>query len=251
MYIHGRDKYFRPCVVLNATKLDVKKYSVEEYIEATIFLMQFAIENVLVNGKAENWLNIIEMGKMGMRELPFKSIVRMSQVLQHVYKCRLFQSYFINPPSSIYYLWKLFRPFLDKVTQTKVCIVKDGVPPELLNLFHPDQLERRYGGTAENVTQYWPPVFPSSAHWTDPQVVSNKKKHKIEVNEQEINNRSESSNSEEAKTEDVIEPVEGLNEDELQEIEREAEELRLKEKEEKRLRRERRRQRRAEREANT
>ncbi len=33
-------------------------------------------------------------------------------------------------------------------------------PPEILNFCHPSQLEQRYGGTAPNVTQYWPPTMP-------------------------------------------------------------------------------------------
>lgn len=33
-------------------------------------------------------------------------------------------------------------------------------PPELLDIVDKSQLERKYGGTAPNVTTFWPPVVP-------------------------------------------------------------------------------------------
>ena len=55
MYVFGRDKFFRPIIILDVTKFDFKRYHIDEYIEATIFLTMFVIEKLLIKGKVENW----------------------------------------------------------------------------------------------------------------------------------------------------------------------------------------------------
>jgi hypothetical protein len=122
--------------------------------------MQFVIENMLIPGKVESWVNLVEMNKQGLTELPLKSLMKLSGVLQDVYKCRLAHSFIINPPSSIYFIWKCFSPFIDKVTQSKIIIVKEGVSEQMMELYYPSQLEKRFGGISDNLEQFWPPVFP-------------------------------------------------------------------------------------------
>lgn len=147
---------------MDVTKVNVKKFTVEEYVEATVFLTEFVIKYMLIPGKVEGWVNIVEMGNWGLSELPLKSLMKISSNLQDVYKCRLANSFIINPPSSIYYIWGLFRPFLDKVTQTKIIIIKEGVSKQMLDIYEPEQLEKRFGGTSDNLITFWPPVFPNS-----------------------------------------------------------------------------------------
>ena len=38
-------------------------------------------------------------------------------------------------------------------------------------MFHPSQLEWKFGGEAENVTSYWPPIFPSNEYGQNPDLV--------------------------------------------------------------------------------
>ena len=160
--MHGRDRYFRPNVILDTTKLDLKIHRIEEYIEASIFFMHFIIEYMLIPGKVENWVNVIDMGKQGLRELPLKAILKFVGVSQKIYKCRLGYSFVLNPPSSIYYIWTCAKPFIDKATQSKVIIENKGYSELMLGLFEPGQVEERFGGTAPNLTVFWPPVFPPS-----------------------------------------------------------------------------------------
>lgn len=137
------------------------------YINTTVFLMQFVMENLVIPGKVENWVNIVEMNHQGITDLPLKSLMKLVGVLQDLYKCRLAHSFIMNPPSSIYYIWKLFSPFIDRVTQSKIIIVKEGVSEEMMKIYEKSQLEKKFGGTSENITEYWPPVFPAETHRID------------------------------------------------------------------------------------
>ena len=154
------------------------------YIDATVFLMQFVVENMIIPGKVENWVNLVEMNHQGLTELPLKSLMKLTGVLQDLYKCRLAHSFIINPPSSIYYIWKLFSPFIDRVTQSKIIIVKEGVGQEMMKIYDLNQLEKRFGGTSENLTEFWPPVFPAETHRPESDFKEKKKKKTVMKSEE-------------------------------------------------------------------
>ncbi|OMJ94161.1 hypothetical protein SteCoe_2641 [Stentor coeruleus] len=160
IYIHGRDRYFRPLIVLDIPKINMKKYSVQDYMDLTIFTMQFVIEHMLLPGKVENWVNIVEMGRLGIKDIPFKPMVKLLGTLQKIFKCRLAHSFVLNPPGSIYYMWTCVKRFIDKATQDKVVFENKGYSETMLNICDLDQIEKRFGGKAQNTTVYWPPNFP-------------------------------------------------------------------------------------------
>ena len=148
---------------MDTTKIRLNAYKIEDYIETTIFFTNFVMEHMLVPGKVENWMHVSDMGHQGITEFPLKAIIKFSVILQKMYKCRLANSFVLNPPSSIYYLWKCAKPFIDKATQSKVCIENKGYSGRMLELFDPEQVEEKFGGKAPNITRFWPPVFPNSS----------------------------------------------------------------------------------------
>lgn len=179
---------------MDCTRVDIKTFSIEQYIEATVFLMEFAIKYMMIPGKVENWVSLVEMNRQGLTELPLKSLMKLSAVLQDVYKCRLAHSFIMNPPSSIYYMWRVFSPFIDKVTQTKIIIVKEGVSQEMMDLYDKCQLEKKFGGTSENLTEFWPPVFPTEIHKQEVNIIEKKKKKKKTVMKSKEESECKSSN---------------------------------------------------------
>lgn len=140
--------------------------------------MHFLVEYMLVPGIIENWVNIIDMGNQGLRELPLKALFKFIGILQKVYKCRLAYSFVVNPPNSMYYIWTCAKPFIDKATQAKVVIENKGFSQIMLDLYEPYQLEQRFGGFAPNLETFWPPVFPES--YSEPSLEKPKKKKKKE-----------------------------------------------------------------------
>jgi hypothetical protein len=160
MYIHGRDKFFRPAIVLLPGRVNVKRFSGEIYLEAVIFIMQFMVENMMIPGKAETWVNIVDVESTGITQLPMKSLMRIAGAIKDLFKCRLAHMFVTNPPSSIWLMWKMISPFMDSVTKSKVNFMKKGLTEEVKSFYHPSQLEKRFGGDLEDVQQYWPPVVP-------------------------------------------------------------------------------------------
>ena len=48
---------------------------------------------------------------------------------------------------------------LDPVTKQKISLTAERDPAELKLMYHPSQLEKRFGGEAETPTNFWPPVI--------------------------------------------------------------------------------------------
>lgn len=54
-------------------------------------------------------------------------------------------------------LYNGLKSFIDDETKLKIVLAGEQAPPQLLEQFHPSQLEKRFGGTAETPTNFWPP----------------------------------------------------------------------------------------------
>lgn len=123
-------------------------------------MLEFAANNMLYPGKAENWMCISDLGYRGLTDLPLNTLRKITKYLQDIFKCRVAYSSMINAPKSINFIYSCLKPFLDPVTIEKISLEKGSVPFKLLKFFNPYQVEQRYGGKAPDLDVFWPPVFP-------------------------------------------------------------------------------------------
>ena len=70
-------------------------------------------------------------------------------------------NYVVNSPTSLTFVWRMVKGLLEQHTIRKIRILKEGKVDELALTFAPQQYEEKYGGTAQNATEFWPPVIPS------------------------------------------------------------------------------------------
>ena len=54
----------------------------------------------------------------------------------------------------------MVKGLLDEQTKKKIKILKTSTPEELPSHFNLSQVERKYGGTAPNAEEFWPPTMP-------------------------------------------------------------------------------------------
>jgi len=66
--------------------------------------------------------------------------------------------------------FRALRPLCHPETLLKIGFYKEVAPEELKDLYHPSQLEVRFGGEAETPTRFWPPYmgkeFNPSDDWS-------------------------------------------------------------------------------------
>lgn len=66
-------------------------------------------------------------------------------------------SYYVNMSWGQRTLLKAVSPLINPETLAKMKFTGDGVHPEIRDMFHPGQLERRFGGEMDTPTNFWPP----------------------------------------------------------------------------------------------
>jgi len=63
-YPCGRDKNFRPILVFNAKKIDMKDF--EKSLKATVFVHEQIINHMFLPGQVESWDIIYDLAGMGI-----------------------------------------------------------------------------------------------------------------------------------------------------------------------------------------
>jgi hypothetical protein len=70
IYVHGRDHRFRPILIVNLERLDLKRHSVEEYRNLLCFTLEFILSHMLLLGQIENWVVLTDLCKIGLSSIP-------------------------------------------------------------------------------------------------------------------------------------------------------------------------------------
>ena len=75
LYIHGRDKKWRPLIVLNPTALlQFKHHDGEklclEVIKWCVFVIEYMQKNIFLPGQIENYILIVDVNRLGVTEIP-------------------------------------------------------------------------------------------------------------------------------------------------------------------------------------
>jgi len=80
------------------------------------------------------------------------------------------------------FLWNIIKLFLDAVTVKKFVFLKESTLNTMHSIINPDQLEKRFGGNAENAKDKYlfPPIVPSENYLLKSDVV-----HKVLISDKE------------------------------------------------------------------
>lgn len=165
MYIHGRDKRFRPLVIINPTALLPfmklgKDLIGEEIIKCCIFIIEYMLKNMFLPGQIENYVVIIDVNKLGVSEIPKATLSKIIECLSKGYRYRTKRMFILNTTFSINLAWKVIESFMAGHMKNKMLMTDKHTSPELVNGFHPSQLEKKFGGQADDLTEFWPPYVP-------------------------------------------------------------------------------------------
>lgn len=71
----------------------------------------------------------------------------------------LFRSFYTHVGWGQRLFYKGVQMFIDDETKQKIVLAADGAPAGLVSLFHPSQLEKRFGGERDTPTNFWPPYM--------------------------------------------------------------------------------------------
>ena len=178
LYVHGRDKYYRPLVFFNPGVFSSINCSVENWNKFGVFFMEFLVNECLLPSKVENWNIIVDLGSLQMTNIPYQ-LKDIFSAFKGIYRCRLYKLYLLNMNFVFSMVWNVVKLIMGPTLEAKACKVEtnDGQYDLLFKLINRSQVEKKYGGTAEDLKpgEYYPPRFISDNYFCEENDEKNEK----------------------------------------------------------------------------
>ena len=168
LYIFGRDHQFRPVVICQPYILQgmLDKYSDIDILNASLFICQYMANYMLIPGQIENWIMLVNMEGTSILSLP-DSVKKLINALSEYFIARLYRCYILGLNVFLRLIYKLICNFVEKTTVEKVIILDNIQDPRKHRDINPENIEERFGGTAQNLIYeqencLFPPRMPTS-----------------------------------------------------------------------------------------
>ena len=167
LYIYGRDHQFRPIMVCQPYILQNKMdyFSNSDVVNVCLFVCQFAVNNLLIPGQVENWIMFFNLKGTSLLSLP-EPIKQLVQELSDNFNFRLYKVYALGMSLIMRILYKFVTSFIGQPNEDKIIILDGKKDKHLFDDFNPDNLEKRFGGRAEDLiyggdNSLFPPRVPT------------------------------------------------------------------------------------------
>lgn len=155
MYLHGRDRRCRPCVVIRLARMGEMQADMERAVRLVIFVLEYAIRYAMVPGRVENWVVVLDlenvMQTVSMLHLSShaKLGLALGKLLETVYCERMVWMMIVNLPGNKV-IGRLIESLIPAEKKAKVKF-PTNIAAAMRRHFEPGQLEARYGGTAPDL----------------------------------------------------------------------------------------------------
>ena len=113
----------------------------------------------MVPGKIETWTTIFDLRTIGASQMSNKNIQQVVKAMQRNFPGRLYKFYGIEVGLLFRGVWAFAHKFVDEFTKLKMSIYGSDYAKHILELVEAQNLEQKFGGSAPNVTQFWPPKY--------------------------------------------------------------------------------------------
>ena len=170
LYVYGRDCHFRPIIICQPSIClkYLKLFDEKEIIDASVFLFQYIVNNMLIPGQIENWIMILNFEGSSPLNLP-NVVKKIIKTISENFLSRLYKCYVYGMSLLINLMFKIVCNFLEEVTVQKINIIEKNNMNKIFENIRKDNLEQKFGGTApdmteeiENSNSFFPPRMPSS-----------------------------------------------------------------------------------------
>ena len=172
LYVHGLDINYRPILITNAKVfMDlIDKYPIENFITAIDKMIIYLKDHFFIKGQVENWVMIADLNGVSIWSPPIK-MIKIFDFLQVKYLCRLKSLYIYGMGYVLSFCWKIVKKLIDERTAEKFNFInsKNDIDEYVLKTIHPSQLEKKYGGEADDLDEVvdFPIILPSNIYQYD------------------------------------------------------------------------------------
>jgi len=117
LYVSGRDYKYRPILVFNVRRLVDHDLPTETIAATSAFFCHFVVSKLLIPGRVENWIMLIDLNDIGVASLPMKKVKAIVNLMQKHFGGRLFRQLCINMSFMLRKSSSMFLNFVDDITQ--------------------------------------------------------------------------------------------------------------------------------------
>jgi hypothetical protein len=191
IYMHGLDCNYRPllCVIVSKFVKIMDIYPIDNFIYAIYVFINYLTKHIFIPGQVENWVMFADLSGVSFWKPPTK-ILKIFDFLQNKYLCRLSNLYVYGMNYVLNMCWKIIKKLIDERTAQKFNFIsgENDIQSLVLSKIHPSQLEKRFGGEAENISDEieFPFFLPSNTYQIDDrnqsQIVSEEEYIKMALN---------------------------------------------------------------------
>lgn len=165
LYMYGRDRFFRPVIVVElkrVNELEDSNYTYEEINQCIVYFMNYIITYMLIPGQIENWDILTDFEGIGISSLgSFKKIIGTLSK----YRGRVYRNYMINLGTFLKTGVKGAMNIMGSSSAKKIKILSGSELGQIQELIRRDNIQVKYSGSAKNVSygenNLFPPKVPS------------------------------------------------------------------------------------------
>ena len=167
IYLYGRDHYFRPIIIVsfNQYKNIIEKniYQEQDITNSMIYLINYVLKYMMIPGQIENWICLIDFKGAGVSDVSdFKKLTK----ILNSYRGRVFRNFFINLSGLLKIAVKAAVNLFGKHSARKLKILDKDELNKMQEFISPNNIQKKYGGTAPDVVpnsnNLFPPKMPST-----------------------------------------------------------------------------------------
>lgn len=160
-YFPGRDSAFRPWLILRLKVIaEAKHWSSQRILNLCVYSWEFACRYLFIPGKVETLNVVVDCEGVGLTTLPKDKLITVIGFAgSPAYPGRLNQLFIVNPPPFFSSMIGFIKAFMAEADRKKLQVCKGKEMIAGTTALH--QMEKKYGGTREPVTTFYPyPLLP-------------------------------------------------------------------------------------------
>lgn len=136
---------------------DPASVAAEHCLTALVYLLRYAQRVMFLDGIIEQWLCIFNFQQLGMTQMPRDAIYSIAGICNNHMIYLMVKAYYLNLSWGQTVAYHSFSLLLEHETKEKMVVTRQHTDKSLIELFHPCQLEKRFGGAMDSPVDYWPP----------------------------------------------------------------------------------------------
>ncbi|KAL4504117.1 hypothetical protein ABPG72_020955 [Tetrahymena utriculariae] len=158
VYLCGRDKQLRPVIYMDCQNLNLKTHGADNITQAMCVFLEMIKKYMMVPGKVENWIFIIDTREKGIFSLPLKALGVIIDTMQVNFGGCLERLYILNPSFGLKNIWSVIEKMIDEEAASKIKFLDKKQLSQIQNDIEPRYLQKKYQGQLDDLTQFWPPI---------------------------------------------------------------------------------------------